>query len=108
MILRNPKKAKKILLESLEKYPQSYQGHKLLAQIYEKEGGMRKAIDEYVRVLEIKRNDYESYYRISSLLNDLGRKDEAKEMLNTLLKNKPQTHEASIMLRESLHRKQRI
>jgi len=29
----------------------------MLANLYEKEGGMRKAIDEYVQVLDIKKND---------------------------------------------------
>ena len=98
ILLRKPKKAKKVLHELIMKYPKSYQGHKIMAQIYENEGGMRKAIDEYVRVLDIKKNDYDSYYKISLLLNDLGKKEEAIEMLKTLLKNKPQIHEASVLL----------
>ena len=69
-----------------------------MAQIYENEGGMRKAIDEYVRVLDIKKNDYSSYYKISVLLNELDKKEEAVEMLKTLLKNRPQIHEASVLL----------
>lgn len=80
----------------------------MLAHIFEKEGGLRKAIDEYVQVLDIKKNDYESYYRISILLNELGKKDEATEMLKTLLKNKPQMYEASKMLRRDIFRKKRI
>ena len=39
-----------------------------------KEGGMRKAIDEYVTAIDIKKNDYNSYYKISELLRDLGKK----------------------------------
>ena len=56
------KDAKTVLLNLINKYPDSYACHKKLAEIYEKEGGMRRAIDEYVKVLEIKRNDYKSYY----------------------------------------------
>lgn len=100
----NPKKAKKILIDLVSKYKGSYIGHKMLAHIYEKEGGMRKAIDEYVQVLDIKKNDYDSYYKISVLLNELGKKEEAMEMLRTLLKNRPQTYEASKMLRRNLFR----
>ena len=98
LFLKKPKKAKGILIELVRKYDDSYMGHKMLAHIYEEEGGMRKAIDEYVRVLEIRKNDYKSYYEISVLLNELGQKEEAIEMLNTLLKNRPQTYEASEML----------
>ena len=104
----NLKKAKKILINLVSKYKGSYIGHKMLAHMYEKEGGMRKAIDEYVQVLDIKKNDYDSYYRISVLLNELGKKEEAIEMLKTLLKNRPQIYEATKMLRRNLFRTKRI
>lgn len=74
----------------------------MLAHIYEGEGGMRRAIDEYVQVLDIKKNDYNSYYRISVLLNELGKKDEAIEMLRRLLKNRPQIYEAANLLRRNI------
>ena len=48
----NPKKAKQCLINLVTKYPENYNGHKLLAKIYEKEGGMRKAIDEYVLAID--------------------------------------------------------
>ena len=71
----------------------------MLAEVYEKEGGMRKAIDEYIKVLDIKGDDYKSYFKISKLLNDLERKDEAIEMLGILVKKKPELSEANEMLR---------
>lgn len=108
VLMNNTKKAKKTLIDLVSKYKESYIGHKMLARIYEKEGGMRKAIDEYVQVLEIKKNDYNSYYKISVLLNELGKKEEAVEMLKTLLKNKPQIFDASKMLRRNLSRTKRI
>lgn len=94
------KKAKKILIELVRKYKDSYRAHRKLAHIYEKEGGMRKAINEYVHVLDIKKDDYDSYYRISVLLNDLGNKQEAVQMLSSLLKKIPQTTQASKLLAE--------
>lgn len=106
--LNNPKKAKRILIDLVSKYKDSYLGHKLLARIYEQEGGMRKAIDEYVQVLDIKKNDTNSYYKISMLLKDLGRNDEAVEMLRTLLKTKPDMYEASKLLRWHIFRTKRI
>lgn len=102
MLLGNYKKAKETLINLATKYPQSYYAHKFLAQMYEKEGGMRKAIEEYVKTLEIKRDDYKSYYRISLLLKDLGRNKQAIQMLSNLLKVKPEHYEASKLLGELL------
>lgn len=93
------KKAKEILMKLVSKYDKSYIGHKMLAEIYEKEGGMRKAIDEYVKVLDIRGNDYKSYFKISKLLKDLKKDKEAIEMLTILVKKKPELYEASKMLR---------
>ena len=102
MLIGNHKTAKNILIKLVTKYPESYMGHKLLAKIYEKEGGMRKAIDEYVKLVDIKRNDYKSYFKIANLLNDLGQKNEAIQMLENLMRNKPDSYECSILLGELL------
>lgn len=102
LLFGNAKKAKELLINLSIKYPNSYFAHKMLAEIYEQEGGMRKSIDEYVKVLDIKRNDYKSYYRISILLRDLGRNKEAIQMLDNLLKVKPEHCLASEMLAELL------
>jgi len=96
------KKAKEELHCLVDKYPNSYLGHKLLAEIYEKEGGMRKAIDEYVKAVDIKKTDDKSFFRIAKLLNDLDKKDEAVEMLQTLLKTKPDCYEATMLLGDML------
>ena len=102
MSIGNDKKAKKYLIQLTTKYPDSYGAHKNLAKIYEKEGGMRKAIEEYVKTLEIKRNDYKSYFSISVLLKDLGRNKQAVQMLHNLLKYKPDHFEATEMMSELL------
>lgn len=102
IILNNQKKQKEILTKLVEKHPNSYKGHKVLAEIYEKEGGMRKSIEEYVRVIEINKTDYETYYKISYLLNELDKKDEAIIMLNNLLKVKPEHFEALQLLGDIL------
>lgn len=108
MALDKRKKAKDLLINLVSKYDKSYAGHKMLAEIYEKEGGMRKAIDEYVKVLDIRGDDYKSYFKISKLLNDLGKKNEAIQMLNILVKKKPELYEASKMLRRLVARKRKI
>ena len=70
----------------------------MLAEIYVKEGGRRKAIDEYVKTIDIKKNDYDSYYEIAFLLNELDKKDESIQMLTTLVNKKPEYYKASILL----------
>jgi len=98
LLKKDSKSAKNYLIALVSKYPESYHGHKMLAEIYEKEGGMRKAIDEYVQVIDINKQDYSAYYKISYLLNDLGKKQEASQMLEQLLKKKPEMLEATILL----------
>lgn len=94
----NKSKAKKILINLVTKYPNSYLGHKMLAGIYVKEGGRRKAIDEYVKVIDINKKDFDSYYEIASLLNELDKKQESIQMLTTLVNKKPDYYKASILL----------
>ena len=108
LILGNRKKAKDVLINLVAKYDKSYHGHKMLAEIYEKEGGMRKSIDEYVKVLDIRGNDYKSYFKISELLNDLDKKEEAIQMLQVLVKKKPELYEASKFLRRVVTSKREI
>lgn len=98
----NDKKAKEALLNLVSKVPNSYKGHKMLAKVYEREGGMRKSIDEYVQAIDINKKDYESYYKVAELLNNLDKKDEATQMLFNLLNNKPDMYKATELLGEIL------
>ena len=106
LVFGNTKQAKNILIKLVTKYPESYMGHKLLAQIYEKEGGQRKAVDEYAIVIELNKKDYNSYYKMSNLLIDLNKKDEASQILTNLLTQKPDYVEASIALGDILIEKE--
>lgn len=104
--LGNNKKAKEQLINLVSKYPENYTGHKMLAQIYETEGGMRKAIDEYVQAIDINKKDYDSYYKIAELLNQLDKADEASEMLHNLLNKKPDYYKATELLGDILINKE--
>lgn len=101
-LIGNDKLSKQILVKLVTKYPESYMGHKLLAEYYENEGGMRRAIDEYVTSIDIRKDDYKSYFKIAKLLNELDKKDEAIQMLENLLKSKPDHYEASLLLGDIL------
>ena len=104
--LGNTKGAKDALITIANKYPQSYIAHKMLAEVYELEGGMRKAIDEYVQAIDINKQDYDSYYTIANLLTQLDKKDEAAQMLTSLLQKKPEYCKASELLGELLLEKE--
>lgn len=100
------KKAKQALIDLIEKNTNSYKAHKMLAEIYEQEGGMRKAIDEYVQAVDLNKKDYDSYYKVAELLNNLNKKDEASEMLFNLLRKKPEMCKATELLGEILIEKE--
>lgn len=106
--LGKDKEAKQMLLKLVEKYKNSYTAHILLAEIYEKEGGRRKAIDEYVIALDMRGNDYDSYFKIARLLRELDKKDESIQMLQNLLKTKPDCLEATMLLGEILCEEERF
>ena len=102
LMFGNNKAAKNKLIKLITQHPESYIGHKLLAEIYEKEGGQRKAVDEYAQAIELNKKDYGSYYKVSNLLIDLDKKDEAVQMLTNLLNKKPDYAEATIALGDLL------
>ena len=102
------KAAKQVLIKLVSKYQDSYLGHKMLAECYEKEGGMRRAIDEYVTAVDINRKDSKSYFKIAALLRDLGKKDESIQMLENLVKVKPDCYEGSYLLGELLCEQERF
>lgn len=104
--IKDNKKAKNQLIDLVTKYPENYIGHKMLAELYKKEGGMRKSIDEYVQAIDINKKDYDSYYTVAELLNNLGKVDEASQMLFSLLSKKPDYYKATDLLGNILLDKQ--
>lgn len=98
ILFGNSKKAKEYLINSVTKHTNSYRSHKMLAEIYEKEGGIRKAIDEYNKAIDIKKDSYNIQYKVAELLNDLNRKDEAVKVLNDVLDKNPNYIEVTNLL----------
>ena len=96
--LEQSEKARKILIKYTEKHPNSYYSHKLLAEVYENEGMIEAAIDEYVLAVDYNKKDYDSYYEIAFLLNQIEKQDEAKRMLQELIDKKPDYYKASDLL----------
>ena len=61
--------AKTMISDFLNKNPNSYIAHKLLAEFYEKDGNYEAAISAYMRVTDLKRNDFNSAYKLCEVLN---------------------------------------
>lgn len=99
-------KNKKMILQLIEKYPNSYYAHKMLAEIYEKEKNYSTAAEEYMRALDGNGSDYNLYYKIASSLNNINKQEEAIQTLNKLLKQKPDYYEASLLLIDILYERE--
>lgn len=98
----NTEKAKDYLFKLINKYPESYIGHKTLAEVYEKEEKYSVAVDEYIRATEINNKDIKLNYNIARLLNKTQRSEEAITVLQDILKKNPEYYEATNLLGEVL------
>ena len=103
----NTEKAKDYLFKLINKYPESYIGHKSLAEVYEKEEKYSVAVDEYSRATEINNKDIKLNYKIANLLNKDKRANDAIQVLQDVLKKKPEYYEASSLLGEIFYSNER-
>ena len=99
----NKEKLKRNLLKNIEKYPNSYLSHKMLAKYYEENGESEKAEDEYLIVIGINPKDYETYCNLAELFHKNKKEDDATKLLQDLLNQKPNYYEASILLGNILY-----
>lgn len=98
--------AKKYLSKLTEKCPNSYKGHKMLAEIYEKNDKYELALEEYQKLYELDPNNQSIYLKVGKLYGNIGRDNEAVEILSEILRKKPDYYEASIILADILNNKQ--
>ena len=105
---KDDEKARKILIKLLNKYPNSFYGHKNLGQLYEKENLLDTAIEEYIRATNIKPEQYDLYFKIANLFNIVGKKNEASNLLTDILKRKPDFYEATSLLGDILYEQEKF
>lgn len=106
-LTRQEEKMRSVLVQLVTKYPDSYIGRKLLAELYEKQEDYENAMIEYYRVIEIKDDDFQSNYKIAELLTKINKNKEAEKTLNYLLQRKPDFYEATNLLGDILYNQQR-
>ena len=105
-ICKDDEKKKKMIMKFMEKNPNSFFGHKVLAEIFEKEGKFDVAAEEYLRALEQNKNDTNIKYKIAFSLNNINKKDDAQKLLNEILKDTPDCLEASLLLVDIMYEKE--
>lgn len=98
--------SKKYLLQLISKYPNSYKGHKMLAELYEENEKYELALEEYEKVYEFNQKNQDIYIKIGKLYGNVGRENEAIEIFSDLLKKRPDYYEASMILADILNSKQ--
>ena len=84
--MKNFEKAQYYYKKVISDYKYSYRAYKKLGYAFLKLGELRQAFDAFASAVDIKKDDYKSYFNISVLLRDLGRKDESIQMLKILTK----------------------
>lgn len=105
-ICKDDEKKKNMIMKFMEKNPHSFFGHKVLAEIFEKEGKFDIAAEEYMRALEENKNDINIKYKIAFSLNNINKKDDAQKLLNEILKDTPDYTEASLLLVDIMYEKE--
>lgn len=107
-IIKDEEKNRRMLLKIINKAPNSILAHKLLAISYEKEGKNENAIDEYLRVIDLKADDTKTYFKLANLYEITNKDDKSIELLNGLLYQKPDCYKASLMLGDIYYKKEQF
>lgn len=103
MLQDKKEKAKDTYIQLLNKYPDSYYGHKFFAKYYEARGDQGTALEEYYRALKVRMDDYDTFFRIAQINKKLEYTDKAQECLKEILQKKPDYKNASLLLGEILY-----
>ena len=93
-----PDKARKLLLKLVEKEPKSYYAHKELARQYELEEKYDLALDEYIRISNIRHGEDDITFKIADMFYKTGKPEESVPILTDLLKRKPEMENATFLL----------
>ncbi len=95
---KNKEELKKKLLLNIEKHPNSYRSHKMLAKLYEENEEKEKAEGEYLKVININPKDYDTYCKLAEIFHENKKEEESIQLLQNLLSIKPEFYKASVLL----------
>lgn len=103
----NKEELKKKLLLNIERRPNSYTSHKMLAKLYEENEEKEKAEGEYLKVININPKDYDTYCKLAEILHENKKEEESIQLLQNLLNKKPEFYKASKLLGNILYDNER-
>ncbi len=103
----NKNELKKKLLLNIERRPNSYTSHKMLAKLYEENEEKEKAEGEYLKVININPKDYDTYCKLAEILHENKKEEESIQLLQNLLSTKPEFYKASKLLGNILYDNER-
>lgn len=104
----NKDELKKKLLLNIERHPNSYMSHKMLAKLYEENEEKEKAEGEYLKVININPKDYETYCKLAEIFHENKKEAESIQLLQNLLSIKPEFYKASVLLGNILYDNERF
>ena len=104
----NKDELKKKLLLNIERHPNSYRSHKMLAKLYEENEEKEKAEGEYLKVININPKDYETYCKLAEIFHENKKEAESIQLLQNLLSIKPEFYKASVLLGNILYDNERF
>ena len=91
------------IINVIKKYPNSYIAHRKLAEYYKKNLEFDKAEDEYLKLIEIKSDEYDNYYELSCMYEENNKSEKAVQLLQKLLTIKPDYTRGSLLLGNLLY-----
>ena len=95
--------AKEVLLNSIQKHPNSYICHKKMAEWYEKNNEKEKAEYEYIKIIELKPKNLENYLKLANIYKENEKYEFSVKTLQDILRKKPEYLDASLLLGEILY-----
>lgn len=107
LLQKKEEQAKNYLLKIIDKNPNRSKAHRMLAQIYEMQKKYEIAIEEYTRAYELQVGDHESGYKVAELSNQIGKNQEAIQVLYQLAKQKPEEYRVTNLLGNILQEEER-
>ena len=97
-IKMHPEKTKDVLLKMIDKHPKHYVLHRMLAEYYEDRKEYEKAEDEYIEAVRLNGKDVTTYCKLGRLLYKDNKVQESIQIMQALLKYKPDSYEGSMIL----------
>ena len=87
-----------VLIDGLDKYPNSVLIHKAFAKYYEEKDARGNAIDEYLTLISLEPNNLDNYMKVAKLYKEERKFEDAIFILKDINQKNPENLECSLLL----------